>query len=681
MVKPLSPKQENDINQYCFLIGKIPKENISLHQSSKIGIDDAGITLHKHDPDKIVIHVQPLCAEPLLIEKDLAKFSTSCYVTTDDKNKGLYPNNRYGDVQERMAYLKEHLEGKLILFRPKLTRRREDEPNFDTSPYHYNFNYVLKEDATEEELNDTYVAIPKYDKTKTHTQFEHTLKTKKPFQLKFHPSAYMDTPEFIYCDGYLYNIKNTDTLKPSPQNIFTYYAVNPEEITRIKAPDDWNSITKLAFGELVFVSRKKVQDLIDLVDEKGIIITKIGKEEKKEEIIQKQKEYSVKEVEEAKQMKTQSSVEEYEFLENFKQTVARRGLHLSDETLFNFHTCMKTSMINIVGGMTGTGKSQLVRAYADALGLTSKGKDFDFLYIPISPSYTEPADILGYLNQQTGIFVEAETRLVSFLRRAAEKRDRMFLILLDEINLGQVEHYFSPFLSLLEMDEEDRVLRLFSETAFCHDEALREGIPIRDNVLIVGTANFDETTCDFSPRLLDRCNVITLEKQSFSEVLEHESGEISEQVRIPRIRKTDFRDNWTKPIKGFGGLTRQELMLLDELHDVLSEFDSQTGVSFRIAHAISRYMINIPEDEEQRAMIKRQRAFDYQIKQRILTKIKGHRDQLEMLVGSYDLEQNQYYAGKLYQTLEEHKDELLEDISLSFIKKKAKELTRNGYTL
>ncbi|MCZ0756827.1 McrB family protein [Anoxybacillus sp. J5B_2022] len=681
MVKLLSSKQENDINQYCFLIGKIPKENVNLHQSSKIGIDDAGITLHKHDPEKIVVHVQPLCAEPLPIEKDLLKFSTSCYVTTDNKNKGFYPNNRYDDVQERMAYLKENFEGKLILFRPKLTRRREDEPSFDTSPYHYNFNYVLKEDATEEELNDTYVAIPKYDKTKTHTQFEHTLKTKKPFQLKFHPSAYMDTPEFIYCDGYLYNIKNTDTLKPSPQNIFTYYAVNPEEITRIKAPDDWNSMTKLAIEELVFVSRKKVQELIDLVDEKGVSITKIGNENDAEEIIQSQEEYSLKNIEDLKQAEVKSSIKEYEFLEKFKQTVAKRGLHLSDETLFNFHTCMKTSMINIIGGMTGTGKSQLVRAYADALGLTGKGKDFDFLYIPISPSYTEPADVLGYLNQQTGIFMESETRLVSFLRRASENQERMFLVLLDEINLGQVEHYFSPFLSLLEMDEEDRVLRLFSETSFCHDENLRIGIPIRDNILIIGTANFDETTRDFSPRLLDRCNVITLEKQPFSELLEHELGEKSELMPISRIQKADFRDNWTKPTRGFGGLKREELILLDKLHEVLSEFDSQTGVSFRIAHSISRYMLNIPEDEEQRKMIKRQRAFDYQIKQRILTKIRGHRDQLEMLIGYYDFEQSKYYAGKLYQTLEEYKEELLEDISLCFIEKKAKELTRNGYTL
>ncbi|MBB2482836.1 hypothetical protein H5P36_21990 [Bacillus sp. APMAM] len=162
--------------------------------------------------------------------------------------------------------------------------------------------------------------------------------------------------------------------------------------------------------------------------------------------------------------------------------------------------------------MSGTGKTELAIPYVEALGLE---QNKSLLVIHVSPSFTEPNDVLGFLNQQTGVFLESEEGLVSFLLKANREPNTLHMCLFDEMNLGQVEHYFSDFISLFEMPKEKRTLRLFGEKSHCIQEEYKKGIPIGDNVLFVGTANFDETTKDFSNRMLDHPNVILLEKLYF----------------------------------------------------------------------------------------------------------------------------------------------------------------------
>ncbi len=99
------------------------------------------------------------------------------------------------------------------------------------------------------------------------------------------------------------------------------------------------------------------------------------------------------------------------------------------------------------------------------------------------------------------------------------------MVVFDEMNLGQVEHYFSDFISVLEAPKGRRKLKLFSEKSICHQEEYKNGIEIGENVLFIGTANFDETTKEFSNRLLDRANVLILEKKGFIEAKLYEEEE------------------------------------------------------------------------------------------------------------------------------------------------------------
>jgi hypothetical protein len=229
------------------------------------------------------------------------------------------------------------------------------------------------------------------------------------------------------------------------------------------------------------------------------------------------------------------------------------------------------------------------------------------------------------------------------------------------------------------LPKDQRRLKLFSRDAVCHNRKLKEGIPVRDNVLFLGTANFDETTKDFSNRMLDRMNVIFLEKVTFGEALvdKETKNEIFDTETL--VDRYIYREEWTRKETK---LEESEISLLDRLHSLMSEYDSQIGVSFRIAKGIGKYLSNIPLDKDGNPFVTRKTGFDYQIKQRILTKIRGHREQIQDLVGTFDLENYKYQPGLIARLLlEEISGEDEFKTSLNFLKQKAKELSRNGYAL
>ncbi|WP_090929019.1 hypothetical protein [Salibacterium qingdaonense] len=119
-------------------------------------------------------------------------------------------------------------------------------------------------------------------------------------------------------------------------------------------------------------------------------------------------------------------------------------------------------------------------------------------------------------------------------------------------------------------------------------------------------------------------------------------------------------------------------MILENLHEEISSYDSQTGVSFRIAKQIGHYLENIPRDETGNLLLSRSTGFDYQIKQRILSKIRGHKEQIGDLVGEYDIN-NKYTHGRIGSILSDENIRCTK--SIDYLEQKAKELMRNGYTL
>ena len=159
----------------------------------------------------------------------------------------------------------------------------------------------------------------------------------------------------------------------------------------------------------------------------------------------------------------------------------------------------------LLTGISGTGKTLLAKAYAYAI-LGEADLEFrseDFFMVPVRPDWTDPSYLLGFYDVVTGTY--HRTRFLDAALRASENRDRPVFVCLDEMNLAQPEYYFSDIMSSME-SEEDLIL---------HDsDPDRIGVPQRvpwpRNLFIAGTVNVDETTRPFSPKLLDRANVIDL---------------------------------------------------------------------------------------------------------------------------------------------------------------------------
>ncbi|WP_431090359.1 hypothetical protein [Paenibacillus sp. 8b26] len=654
----INDKTKREINN-CYILGRLADDS-DPNIIPPLGQDRRSVTKSHRNDCIIVFYLQAVSDEPKILNS-LGKEPKECYVSFDDRNSRYLQSIKYYEQPDKVQFLREHLSGKLILFKPKLSNRNDNTGH----RYHYNFEIVLVSDD-KVDAND-YITIPQVKKGVPAVRFEKACMENTPIQLVDYPN-HMEIPEFILCDGFLYFIPEQDILQSSAQNMTTYYATKPELIKKLplsEFTEFWDEI-KCAYRELGFISAKFAGKLRDHFNTHG---SSIGQQEttRKEEKDRK-KSYSIEE---------NTTLSEVDFIERLKGLALEEGLiYQEEEALINFHTALKTGNMAVLGGMSGTGKTQLALLYAKALGLK---KDENLLIVPISPSYTEPTDILGYLNHQLGIFMESETGLVSFLERANEEKTELFMVLFDEMNLGQVEHYFSPFVSLLELPQEQRKLQIFSQDAVCYNRKLKGGIPINNNILFVGTANFDETTKDFSNRMLDRMNVIFLEKLTFGEAYVAKEKDNNEYDRETTVNRNIYRNDWMNKEEH---LEENEISLLDSLHDLIREYDSQIGVSFRTAKGIGKYLSNIPCDYDGNPLVTRQTAFDYQIKQRILTKIRGHREQMQELVGTFELESNRYQQGLIARLLmEERTDEAEFKTSLNFLFQKAKELTRNGYVL
>ncbi|HLA14588.1 MAG TPA: hypothetical protein VJZ25_06145, partial [Gemmatimonadaceae bacterium] len=144
--------------------------------------------------------------------------------------------------------------------------------------------------------------------------------------------------------------------------------------------------------------------------------------------------------------------------------------------------------------------------------------------IAVRSDWTDPRGLIGYENPLTGTYTRTE--LISLLLRAQEDPEHPYVVILDEMNLARVEYYFSDFLSAMELRDGTIALRERTVSDVVDEE---EGetdleVPARlalpRNLLLIGTVNIDETTHAFSPKVLDRANVIVFNEVDVQRFLE-----------------------------------------------------------------------------------------------------------------------------------------------------------------
>lgn len=192
----------------------------------------------------------------------------------------------------------------------------------------------------------------------------------------------------------------------------------------------------------------------------------------------------------------------------------------------NILTAIKTKPFILLAGISGTGKSRLVRTLAyktcakDELRTNPK-KPGNFELIPVRPNWHDSSELMGYVSRINGEKY-ITTSFLKFIAKAWKNIDVPFLLCLDEMNLAPVEQYFAEYLSIIEtrqvqgakigtdyiiskasFENHSLYSQLLADLGLDENE-FSDGISIPSNLVVIGTVNMDETTHSFSRKVLDR---------------------------------------------------------------------------------------------------------------------------------------------------------------------------------
>ena len=280
-----------------------------------------------------------------------------------------------------------------------------------------------------------------------------------------------------------------------------------------------------------------------------------SKEAEKEEIYRfsKLKLQDEKEREEIKYDKVSSLKE---FATQFRSFCAseKEPLYYSEKDIISFISNLGVSKTMILQGMSGTGKTSIVLAFERFVGNPIDP-------IAIQPMWKERSDLVGYFNEFTKKF--NETLLLEELYES-NFDDKIYIIILDEMNIARVEYYFAEFLSLLEYnDESQRVIEVTNDVWASDPKKLKDGkLKIGKNVYFLGTANNDESTFAISDKVYDRSMIINLNKKA--------DKFRSEKVKPIHISNTDFLNLFKDAKNSFSLSEKEELeRTIEKINNIL----------------------------------------------------------------------------------------------------------------
>jgi MoxR-like ATPase len=308
-------------------------------------------------------------------------------------------------------------------------------------------------------------------------------------------------------------------------------------------------------------------------------------------------------------------MEERLFVDRVCRLAAARELRFRRSDIERFHLSVKTGTITVLTGPPGTGKSSLATVYGEALRGRDTSQRPSHHIVSVNPTWMDGRDLFGYLAAGDRRFVPAESGLFEFLVAAQLEEDELgahagvFLALLDEINLAQVEHYFGEVMLALERRGPDRAIQLFSSDAAAKECAFRRygRLRLSQNLRFVGTMNEDETTRQISARFSDRVNQIRLEARS---TIADSTPEYPSEVDLGQPTTLADFERWSVE----DPLEAEVAEFIDRIRPLLERLDAP--LSARARNGIDRYI------RCSGSLARQCQALDYQIAQRMLPRVR-----------------------------------------------------------
>ena len=269
----------------------------------------------------------------------------------------------------------------------------------------------------------------------------------------------------------------------------------------------------------------------------------------------------------------------------------------------HYLTALLTKPFMLLAGISGTGKSRIVREMAKACwkeGDPDYGKNHprNFCMVQVKPNWHDSSELIGYVSRLNGEkFVVGP--FLRFLAAALKEPEVPYFLCLDEMNLAPVEQYFAEYLSviesrklnpdgtittdpIIEYENTDAYGSLIDQLFDTPEERkaykTNEGgkrLTIPQNLFVVGTVNMDETTFSFSRKVLDRAMTIEMNEVDLHGGLEkgadNEIGYIGNSIIGDAAEGCDIYDDNRD-------LCDQVLTYLEQVNAILE------GTPFKIAY-------------------------------------------------------------------------------------------------
>ena len=290
-----------------------------------------------------------------------------------------------------------------------------------------------------------------------------------------------------------------------------------------------------------------------------------------------------------------------EAINSIKRYINAKGFTYGDGLIENFFLSLKTKPFVILAGTSGTGKTRLVKLFAEAIGA-------GYQLVPVHPDWNDGSDLFGHYDLN-GNFIDGP--VCKCFKLANERPDKPVFLCLDEMNLARVEYYLSDFLSVIESREKlaDGTIQTSAIAQY------KGGIP--SNLYVVGTVNMDETTFPFSKKVLDRANTIEFSCVNLLPDFGFDDRDL-EPLELPN----DFlRTRYlvlTRDCADQKDLAKEICFELQKINDILVKANAQIG--YRVRDEIVFYILNNHVEGD---LISLNQALDNEIMQKILPRIQG----------------------------------------------------------
>ena len=317
---------------------------------------------------------------------------------------------------------------------------------------------------------------------------------------------------------------------------------------------------------------------------------------------------------------------ELEWLKGIYQACENYGLHFNRRLLYAFHTALKTAEwapLTVLAGVSGTGKSELPRLYSHFGGLY-------FCPVAVQPNWDSQESMLGYFNSIDNHF--DSTPLLNFLAQSQKTSEDNYpglsaalnVVLLDEMNLAHPELYFADFLSKLELRRGQSKAQVPSIQVKLGAGIPAYRLPLRRNVIWIGTMNQDETTKSLSDKVLDRSIIINFPRPT--ELKRRPQLIALDPTTRGRTLPLACWNQWTKWKSEF---TEKEIRPYKEYVETLNSCLGSVGraIGHRVWQSVEYYMSNHPLVISASDMTAREKAmhmaFEDQLVQKVMPKIRG----------------------------------------------------------